>query len=286
VALDGAFHGDSVGAASLGGVEVFRRPFGSVLFECVRAEFPEEDAYERAFATMCELVTTRKDEIAAVVVEPLIQGAAGMRVYPPMYLKELRSLCDRADVLLVCDEVFAGYGRTGRMWAAEHAGVTPDLMCVGKAFAQILPMGATLVNERVYDAFRGGKDRALMYGHTMCGNPLGAAVAREVLAIYKDERIVERVRDVIAPRIEAAFARIAERPGVSRARTLGAVGACDLEGGGGYLGERGWKVYEEARKRGAYLRPLGDTVYVCPPLTIAEGDLDELLGILEASISA
>jgi adenosylmethionine-8-amino-7-oxononanoate aminotransferase len=146
-------------------------------------------------------------------------------------------------------------------------------------------MGATLVKERVFDAFRGGKERALMYGHTMCGNPLGAAIAREVLATYKDEGIVERARDVIAPRIEATFTRIGERRGL-RFRTLGAIGACDLEGSGGYLGERGWKVYEEARRRGAYLRPLGDTVYVCPPLTISESDLDELLGILEASIDA
>jgi adenosylmethionine-8-amino-7-oxononanoate aminotransferase len=239
--------------------------------------------------------------MAAVFVEPLVQGAAGMRVYPPMYLKELRSLCDRTDVFLAFDEVFAGYGRTGRMWACEHAGVTPDLMCVGKAFAQILPMGATLVNERVFDAFRGGRERALMYGHTMCGNPLGAAVAREVLAIYEDEEVVKRARELVAPRIEAAFARIAQLPGVARVRTLGAIGAADLEGptgltpqagpqGGqgsaqGYLGERGFRVYARARERGAYLRPLGDTVYVCPPLTISEGDLDELLGILEESIS-
>jgi adenosylmethionine-8-amino-7-oxononanoate aminotransferase len=290
VALDGAFHGDSIGAASLGGVEVFRRPFAGVLFDCARAPFPEEDAYERAFSAVAELVTKDKDRICAVFVEPIVQGAAGMRVYPPMYLKELRSLCDRSDVLLVFDEVFSGYGRTGRMWASEHAGVTPDVMCVGKAFAQILPMGATLVTEAVFDAFRGSKDKALMYGHTMCGNPLGAAVAREVLAIYKDERIVERVRDVVAPRIEAAFARIGELPGVERVRTIGAVGAADLTPArgakDGYLGERGWKVYEEARKRGAYLRPLGDTVYVTPPLVISENDLDELLGILEVSLRA
>src|SRR5262249_24438363 len=157
----------------------------------------------------------------------------------------------------VFDEVFSGYGRTGRMWACEHAGTTPDLLCVGKAFTQILPMGATLVAERVFDAFRGGKERALMYGHTMCGNPLGASVAREVLAIYKEEGIVDRVQSVIAPRIEAAFARIRDLPNVQRVRTKGAVGAADLTGGGGYLGEQGWRVYEEARRRGAYVRPLG-----------------------------
>jgi adenosylmethionine-8-amino-7-oxononanoate aminotransferase len=286
VALDGGYHGDSIGANSLGGVEVFRRPYAGVLFECAHAPFPEEDAYERAFSAIAELVTRGKDEIAAVVVEPIVQGAAGMRVYPPMYLKELRALCDRSDVLLVADEVFTGYGRTGTMWACEQAGISPDILCVGKVFASILPMAATLANEKVFAAFRGGTENALLYGHTFCGHPLGAALAREVLAIYRDEKIVEsaaRLGDTIASFFER---EIASLPGVARVRARGAIGAADLEGAAGYLGGRGWRVYDEALRRGAYLRPLGDTVYVCPPLTIDESDLDRLLGILAESIRA
>jgi adenosylmethionine-8-amino-7-oxononanoate aminotransferase len=300
IALDGAFHGDSLGASSLGGVEVFRRPFASVLFDCVRAPFPEPDAYERAFEAIRVLVEREHDTIAAVVVEGLVQGAAGMRMYAPRYLLALRELTRAHDVLLIVDEVFSGYGRTGTMWACEQAGITPDVMCLGKALSAMVPMGATLVTDRVYDSYRGGgRDRALWYGHTFCGNPIGAALAREVLAIYEEEGVVAQAR-AKAPAIEAAFARIASIPGVTGVRSLGMIGAADLgapraSGGGapsaetsgtGYLGELGWRVYAEARARGAYLRPLGDTVYVCPPLTIRPHELDELLGILEESVRA
>jgi adenosylmethionine---8-amino-7-oxononanoate aminotransferase len=285
VALDGAYHGDTVGASSLGGVEIFRRPYASVHFECVHAPFPEADAYERAFAAIRELVTREHDTIAAVVVEPLVQGAAGMRMYDPQYLRALRELTQQHDVLLVVDEVFAGYGRTGTMFACEQAGITPDVMCIGKAFSTMFPMAATLVTDAVYDTFRGSAERALWYGHTFCGNPLGAALAREVLAIYREERVVAQVQ-AKAPRITQAFERLGAIPGVARVRSLGMIGAADLEGTGGYLGQIGWRVYEEARKRGAYLRPLGTTIYVCPPLVIDDRDLDDLLAILEESVRA
>ena len=286
VALDGAFHGDTIAASSLGGVEVFRKPFSSVLFECFRAPFPEPDAYARAFDAMRDLLVRESDTIAAVVIEPLLQGTAGMRSYAPEYLRALRELTAKHDVLLVLDEVFTGYGRTGEMWACDHAGITPDIMCLGKVFSSLIPMGATLVTDRVYDSFRGGGgDRALWYGHTFCGNPIGAALAREVLSIYEDEGVVAQVR-AKAPRIAAAFERIATIPGVARVRSFGMTGAADLASASSYLGNVGWRVYEEARRRGAYLRPLGDTVYVCPPLVISDRDLDDLLQILEDSVRA
>jgi adenosylmethionine-8-amino-7-oxononanoate aminotransferase len=297
VALEGAFHGDTIGAASLGGVEVFRRPFAGIVFDCVHVPVPDSDAHARAFEDVRRVLEAEHRTIAGVVVEPVVQGAAGMRVYDPAYLRELRALCDRLDVLLVFDEVFTGYGRTGPMWAAAHAGVSPDLMALGKAFAQCMPMGATLVAERVFDGFRGSRDRAFYYGHTFSGNPLGAAVAREVLATYRDEDVLGQVASK-APRIARAMERIGRIPGVARTRALGMVGAADLDDPAGridarhaieesgYLGTRGWRVYEEARRRGAYLRPLGDTVYVCPPLTIAEEDLERLLAILEESVRA
>ena len=285
VALDGAYHGDTVGASSLGGVEIFRRPYASVLFECVHAPFPEASAYARAFEAIRDLVSREHDSIAAVVVEPLVQGAAGMRMYDAEYLRALRELTTKHDVLLIVDEVFAGYGRTGTMFACEQASITPDVMCIAKAFSTMFPMAATLVTDAIYDSFRGSTERALWYGHTFCGNPLGAALAREVLAIYEEEQVVAQVR-AKAPRITKAFERLLEIPGVARVRSLGMIGAADLEGTGGYLGQVGWRVYEEARKRGAYLRPLGNTVYVCPPLVISEPDLDELLHILEDSVRA
>jgi adenosylmethionine-8-amino-7-oxononanoate aminotransferase len=284
VALDGAFHGDSVGAASLGGVPVFRRPFAGILFDCVHAPFPEPEAHSRAFEAVSTMIERDADRIAAVVVEPIVQASAGMRIYDASYLRELRALTAKHDVLLIVDEVFAGYGRSGPMWASEHAGITADLFCIGKAMSPFLPMGATLVTDRVESAFRGGKERALMYGHTLCGNPLGAALAREVLAVYREEEVLARAVPK-ATMIARAFEEIETLPGVSRTRALGMIGAADL-GGGGYLGGLGWRVYEQAKKRGAYLRPLGDTVYVTPPLTIEASELEELLGIVRESIVA
>jgi len=282
VALGGAFHGDTLGATSLGGVPAFRSVFGPLLFDVLHAPtgtFDHAvDAIERALAE-------DGDEIAAVVVEPLLQGAAGMRVWPAELLARLREATTRADTFLVADEVFTGYGRTGRMWACDHAGITPDLLCVGKAFSGgMLPMAATLATGRVFDGFRGGRDRALMHGHSFCGNPLGAAIAREVLAIYREEGIVDEVARK-APIVTRAFEALGALPGVARVRTLGLVGAADL-GAGGYAGETGWLVYEEARARGAYLRPLGDTIYVAPPLTTPDHELTELLGILGDSARA
>lgn len=287
VALDGAYHGDTLGATSLGGVDIFKRPFAGVLFDCVHAPFPDADAYERAFDAISTIVEREKDTLAAIVVEPILQGTAGMRVYDPRFLSALKDLGRKHDVLLIADEVFSGYGRTGQMWACDHAAVTPDIMCLGKMFAAMVPMGATLVTEEVFGAFRGGKDRTLYYGHSFCGNPIGAALAREVLAIYRDEAVVAQAR-AKAPRIAAAFERLASLPGVERVRSIGMVGAADLRpsGSGGYLGTAGWRVYDEARKRGAYLRPLGDTVYVCPPLVIGDDDLAALLAILEESVRA
>ncbi len=290
VALEGAFHGDSVGAASLGGVEVYRRPFAGILFDCVRVPSPGEvgedgkTGHESAFAAIAKVLANEADSIAAVVVEPMVQGAAGMLTYDARYLQELAAACRAADVLLVFDEVFSGYGRTGPMWAGQHAGVTPDLMCLGKAFASLLPMGATLATEKVFDAFRGDPANAFYYGHTFCGHPLGAALAREVLRIYRDEDVLGQVARK-SKRIAATMAEIGQLPGVLTTRALGMIGAADL-GRGGYLGGLGGRVCAEARKRGAYLRPLGDTIYICPPLITPDEELEHFLGVLVDSVKA
>jgi adenosylmethionine-8-amino-7-oxononanoate aminotransferase len=288
VALDGAFHGETIGATSLGGVEVFRRPFAGVVMDCVHVPTPGDSAADHgaAFDALAEVIARDADELAAVVLEPRVQGAAGMLVYDAEYLRRARALCDAHDVLLVIDEVFTGYGRTGPMWACEAAGVRPDLLCTAKGFtAGTLPMAATLATRRVFDAFLGAPDKAFYYGHSFCGNPLGAAIAREVLAVYRDEEVLARAAPKAA-RIEAAFRSLAELPGVVRPRALGMIGAADLAASASYLGGAGWRVYDEARRRGAYLRPLGDTVYVAPPLTIPDADLDELLAIVRASVEA
>lgn len=287
LALEGAFHGETLGVTALGGVEVFRRPFAGVLLDCIHVPVPGDAvAYARAFEALERAVREGADSIAAVVLEPVVQGAAGMRLYDPAYLRAARELCDAHDVFLVCDEVFSGYGRTGTLWASEHAGIAPDLLCTAKGFTGgMLPMAATLATGRIFGGFLGEPERAFFYGHSFCGNPLGAAVACEVLRVFEDEKVLGQVQRK-APRIARAFAEMATLPGVTRTRALGMIGALDLEGPEGYLAGAGWRVHAEARRRGAYLRPLGNVVYVAPPLTIPDAELDELLGIVRESVGA
>jgi adenosylmethionine-8-amino-7-oxononanoate aminotransferase len=288
VALEGAFHGETLAATSLGGVEVFRRPFAGIVFDCVHVPPPADGpAYARAFDELGRALDGAADEIAAVVLEPRVQGAAGMRMYGSDYLRHARALCDRHEVPLVFDEVFSGYGRTGPMWACEPSGVSPDLLCLAKGFSGgMFPMSATLVTEPIFRGFMGDKSRAFYYGHSYCGNPLGAAVAREVLRVYRDEKIlegVERKSRVIA----RAFEALGTLPRVARPRALGMIGAVDLEGDSGtssYFRDAGWRVFDAARRRGVYLRPLGSVVYVAPPLNIPDGDLEELLGKMREAI--
>jgi adenosylmethionine---8-amino-7-oxononanoate aminotransferase len=285
LALDGAYHGDTMAASSVSGIDVFRRPFGGVLIDCLRVP-PGADGYAAAFEVLGRLLAEHADELAAVIVEPIAQGAAGMRFYLPEFLRALRDLTRQHDVFLVCDEVFTGYGRTGPFWASEHAHVEPDILCTAKGFTGgMLPMSATLTTERIFSGFLGDAERTFFYGHTFCGNPLGAALAREVLRVFVDEDVLA-VAARKAQRIAQAFAGFRALPGVVDARTLGMIGALDLTGSKSYLETRGRRVCAEALKRGAYLRPLGNTIYITPSLNIPDGDLDELLGIVEESVRA
>jgi len=285
VSLEDGFHGETLGVTALGGVEVFRRPFAGALPKCHHLPSPAvPGGMDRALTALRSTVRELAPRLAAVVVEPLVQGAAGMQTYDAAFLREARAVCDEHDVFLVFDEVFTGYGRTGAMWAAERAGVVPDLLCTAKGFSGgMLPMAATLATPRIFDGFLGDDDRAFLYGHTFCGNPLGSAVALEVLRVFDEEKVVERLQPK-ARRVAEAFAALEELPGVERSRSLGMIGALDLAGEAGYLAEAGWRVYEEARSRGAYLRPLGNVVYVTPPLNIPDEDLEALLGIVRESV--
>jgi len=285
LALDAGYHGDTLGAAWVSGIEVFRRSFGGLLVDCLRAP-TGVSGYEQAFEVLGRLLAEHADQLAAVIVEPIAQGASGMRLYRPELLRALRDLTQRHDVFLICDEVFTGYGRTGPFWASEHAAVAPDILCTAKGFTGgMLPMAATLATERIFEGFLGSGERTFFYGHTFCGNPLGAALAREVLRVYRDERVLELAAPK-AERIARAFERFGSLPDVVQTRSLGMIGALDLAGSGHYLEPRGRRVYREALRRGAYLRPLGNTIYITPSLNIPDADLDELLGIVEESVRA
>ncbi len=282
LALPGAYHGDTIGAMSAGDVDEFTSLFRPLLFDVQRppdvTNHDWEPVFERLFASLRE----GADEIAGVIVEPIVQGAAGMRMYPPHLLAALREETHRADTFLIADEVFTGFGRTGPMWASDHAGIAPDLLCTAKGLSGgVLPFSATLATDRIYDGFRGDKSRALMHGHTFCGNPLGAAVAREVLAIYREEDLLSTAKPKAA-KLAARIRDMAEVPGVEAPRALGMCAAFEV-GEPGYMGSTGWKISEAAFELGAHLRPLGNTVYVVPPLNIGDADLDRLLDIVRES---
>jgi adenosylmethionine-8-amino-7-oxononanoate aminotransferase len=283
LALEGAFHGETLGAVSVSGLDVFRRAFGGVVVDCLRVP-PGADGHARAFEVAQQLIAQQENQLAAVIVEPLVQAAAGMRIYSTELLRELRCSTERFDVLLICDEVFTGFGRTGPLWACSVAGIAPDLLCLGKGFTGgMLPMAATLASERLFEGFLGERERTFFHGHTFCGNPLGAAVAREVLRVFEDEQVIERAAGK-ALRIAGAFAGFANLPGVTATRSFGMIGALDLAGGSGYLATRGQRVYRRALELGAYLRPLGNTVYITPPINVDDGELEALLGIVEESV--
>jgi adenosylmethionine-8-amino-7-oxononanoate aminotransferase len=282
LSLPGAYHGDTFGAMSVGAVDEFLEVFQPLMFDVWRPEEPVEYDWGPVFDALFAELRRAGDEVVAVIVEPIVQGAAGMRIYPPELLRQLREETERAGALLIADEVFTGFGRTGPMWACDLAGISPDLLCSAKGLTGgMLPFSATLATERIYEGFRGDTYRALMHGHTFCGNPMGAAVAREVLAIYRDENVLEAAAPK-AKRIAQAIADLGSIPGVSHPRSLGMIGAIDV-GEAGYMGKIGWKISDVALELGAHLRPLGNTVYIVPPLNIDDDDLETLLRILRES---
>jgi len=264
---------------SVGDVDDFTGVFRPLLFDVQRPADAVDHRWEPVFENLFALLRKDADQIAGVIVEPIVQGAAGMRMYPAGLLAALREETKRADTLLIADEVFTGLGRTGPMWACDHARIAPDLLCTAKGLSGgVLPFSATLATARIYDGFRGDKSRALMHGHTFCGNPLGAAVAREVLAIYRDDDVLEAAKPKAA-RLAERIQQMAEVPRVSAPRSLGMCAAFEV-GTRGYMGTTGWQISDAALALGAHLRPLGNTVYVVPPLNIDDRDLDHLLDIV------
>ncbi len=230
-----------------------------------------------------------RDELCAVIVEPILQGAGQMRLYGQDLLVRLRRWCTSADVYLIADEILTGFGRTGKRLACEHAGVTPDLVCLSKGLtAGWLPMSAVLVSEPIFELCSGGGGRTpFLHSNTYTGNPLAAAVAVEALKIY-EELDIAAVARALEPKLRAAFERIAKRTGKLRhVRALGGMVAAELE----VPAERsntgiGKQICREAIRRGALMRPLGDTLYWLPPLNLEDVVLDQLEEITTASVAA
>jgi adenosylmethionine-8-amino-7-oxononanoate aminotransferase len=236
---------------------------------------------------MERVLAAHEEEIAAVIVEPLVQGAAGMLVHPPGYLRAVRELCDRFGVLLICDEVATGFGRTGTMFACEQEDVAPDFLCLAKGLTGgYMPLAATLATEEVYEGFLGAHEdfRTFFHGHTYTGNPLACAAALANLDAFESERTLERLGPKIGLLGELTE-EVAKMPEVAEVRGRGLMAGIDL-------GEQdpalrlGHRVTLEARDRGAIIRPLGDVVVLMPPLAIADDELRQLVSITAAAIEA
>ena len=303
-ALGEAYHGDTLGSVSVGGVERFHAMFRPLLFETLRV--PAPDSYRTppgvANENLCahhleqleRVLAEHHRRIAALVIEPLVQGAAGMIMHPPGYLRGVRELTRRHDVLLIADEVAVGFGRTGTMFACEQEEVVPDLLCLAKGLTGgYMPMAATLASEEIWRAFLGAyaESKTFFHGHTYGGNPLGAAAALASLDIFEEERTLEKLPAKIA-RLKEHLARIAQMPHVGNVRQRGLIAAVelarDVETKEPYpwKEQRGLRVCAHARTLGVWLRPLGNVIVIMPPLSIEPDQLDTIMTAMEQSIAA
>ena len=279
VSLREAYHGDTIGSVSVGGIDLFHGAYGPLLFAALHAEPGDAADMER-------LLSEHEGEVAAVIVEPLVQGAAGMLVHPEGYLREVRALCDRHGVFLICDEVATGFGRTGRMFACEHEGVAPDFMCVAKGITGgYLPLAATLTTERVYEGFLGRHEefRTFFHGHTYTGNPLACAAALATLRLFEQEHTLELLQEKISL-LGTLLQPVAAMPGVAEVRRRGFMVGIELAGFP-VEARAGHQVTLAARRRGAIVRPLGDVVVLMPPLAITARELRRLVAIVADSIA-
>lgn len=286
-ALEHAYHGDTFGAMSVSGRGIFTAPFADLLFDVVRLPDPSEDG-QATLAALDRLVHERGPALAAVIVEPLLMGAGGMRMYSEPTLRGIAERAHAAGALVIADEVLTGFGRTGPLFASERAGISPDVVCMSKGLTGgVLPLGATAASEAVFESFLSEDPRrTLFHGHSFTANPIACAAARASLALL-DAGSAER-RAAIEAAHRAGLARLASLPPVAAPRVLGTVAAFDLRGHDGvrgYLSGAGSALARYALARDVLLRPLGDVVYLIPPYCATPADIarvyDVIAGFLE-----
>ena len=279
VCLRDAYHGDTVGSVSVGGIDLFHSLYRPLLFDAWQVEPGDPDDLRRVLAE-------HGGRIAAVIVEPLVQGAAGMIIHPAGYLSAVRELCDEHGVLLICDEVATGFGRTGTMFACEQEDIAPDLLCVAKGLTGgYMPLAATLATERIYEGFLGEHQelKTFFHGHTYTGNPLACAAAIATLEVFEREATLERLSGKIELLGNWLDHLIAPLDAVAEVRRCGFMVGIQLADFP-LPARMGHQVTLAARKRGAIVRPLGDVVVLMPPLSISEAELERLVSITAEAI--
>ena len=302
ITLSDAYHGDTIGSVSLGGIDLFHSIFHPLLFHTLSIPTPFPYRYPELTPEQCKemsldrlerLIHEHSGHIAAMVMEPLVQGAAGMIVHPEGFLREVWNICRRHEILLVCDEVATGFGRTGRMFAVEHEGVEPDIMCLAKGLSGgYLPLAATLVSEEIFNAFLGSYTdyKTFFHGHSYTGNALACAAACACLDIFEEERVLETAQDKIQLLHEELEAQVAPLPWVGDLRQCGFMVGIEL------VADRstrkafpvelrmGARVTQDIRKAGVILRPLGDVVVLMPPLSLTADEIRYLVSATAQSI--
>ncbi|MCO7226208.1 adenosylmethionine--8-amino-7-oxononanoate transaminase [Pleionea sp. CnH1-48] len=294
VGLKNGYHGETVGALAVGDVSLYKETYAPLLFETLMAPSPDcfyreqgesWEAYSlRQFAKMEALLEEHHEEVAAVILEPLIQCAGNMRMYHPVYLKKVRELCDRLNVHLIADEIAVGFGRTGKMFACEHAQISPDFMCLSKALTSgFLPLSAVITTNEIYQAFYDDYEtlRGFLHSHSFTGNPIACAAALATIKVMKEQQIPESNKPLIN-KLTQIGEKLSEHPHVGDVRQTGMVLAVEMMKDPksrtefDWLERRGMKVYQHALSQGAILRPLGNVVYFMPPYVITEEEIERL----------
>lgn len=298
ITLEHAYHGDTVGAMSASEDSAFTQPFSPLLFQVKRTTSPycyrhpagpDPAAVTAAcLADLERLLSEGEGTIAAILIEPMLQGAGGMIMHPSEYLAGVRRLCDQYGTLLIADEVLTGFGRTGKMFACEHARIVPDIICLSKGLtAGYLPLAVTAATEAVYEAFLSDDRRkTFFHGHSYTANPLGCAVGIASLELFERDATMRNI-EVLEVTMREHLSGLLSHPHVGDVRVLGGVGVVELvqdkktKGAGGYLDRVGPELTAEFMRRGLLLRPLGNTLYVMPPYVITENETDWLLAQVE-----
>lgn len=286
IALEEGYHGDTFGTMSAGGRSVYNALYEPYLFEVNHIPAPVEGHEAETLEALERVLRENKDEVAAFIFEPLVLGAGGMVMYTPCTLKAMVDMCRSHDVLLIADEVMTGFGRTGTLFACEQADFMPDIMCISKGLTGgFLPLGATLCQGRIYDAFY-HQDKAKMFFHSssFTGNPLACAAANASLEIWEDEPALDRVGAIADMHSEAAGG-FSKRGDVCNVRQKGSILAMDIvTEKAGYLADVQPKLYDLFLSRNVLLRPLGNTVYILPPYCVSDDDLNEIYDVIHYAL--
>lgn len=296
IALEDAYHGETIGALSMGDLDVYTNIYRPLMLDVTRVKSPDcyrcpysktrDNCSCECFEYMENEIKKNHDSISGIIIEPLVQGAAGMKIYPKLYLKKLRDCCDKYDIHIIADEIAVGFGRTGKMFATEHAGITPDFMCLSKGLTGgYMPMSLVLTSNEIYNCFYDdyNKHKAFMHSHTYSGNALGCALAVEVLNIFEDENILEMINQKGKILNENLKLALENHKNVGEIRNIGMINAIELvaskENKERFNSDDriGYKIYNKALEKGLILRPLGNIVYFNPPYIISDQDMEFMI---------